>query len=65
VKNRRTRDVPVADPVIPVLAEHVRLYAPVKVTLPWGDPDGSPVTRELLFTTPGGGAVNRNAFNRA
>jgi hypothetical protein len=51
VKNRKTRDVPVADPVIPVLAEHVRQYPPVKVTLPWGAPDGKPVTRELMFTT--------------
>ena len=53
VKNRKTRDVPVADPVIPVLAEHVRQYPPVKVTLPWGAPDGKPVTRELMFTTLG------------
>jgi integrase len=64
VKNRKTRDVPVADPVIPVLAEHVRQYPPVKVTLPWGAPDGKLVTRELMFTTPDGRALNRNAFNR-
>jgi integrase len=64
VKNRKTRDVPVADPVIPVLAEHVRQYPPVKVTLPWGAPDGKPVTRELMFTTQDGRALNRNAFNR-
>lgn len=64
VKNGKTRDVPVADPVIPVLAEHVRQYPPVPVTLPWGTPDGKAVTRELLFTAPDGRAVNRNAFNR-
>jgi len=64
VKNRKTRDVPVADPVIPVLAEHVRQYPPVKVTLPWGTPDGKPVTRELMFTALDGRALNRNAFNR-
>jgi hypothetical protein len=46
------------------MAEHVRLYLPVKVALPWGDPDGRPVTRALLFTSPAGGALNRNAFNR-
>jgi hypothetical protein len=62
VKNRKTRDVPVADPVIPVLAEHVRQYPPVKVTLPWGAPDGKPVTRELMFTTSDGRALNRNAL---
>jgi integrase len=63
VKNKKTRDVPVADPVIPVLAEHVRQYPPIPVTLPWGTPDGKPVTRELLFTAPDGRALNRNAFN--
>lgn len=64
VKNKKTRDVPVADSVIPVLAEHVRQYPPVPVTLPWGAPDGKPVTRELLFTAPDGRALNRNDFNR-
>ena len=58
VKNGKTRDVPVADPVIPVLAEHARQYPSVRVTLPWGALDGKPVTRELMFTTPDGRAVN-------
>jgi hypothetical protein len=31
---------------------------------PMGTPDGKPVTRERLFTTPDGRALNRNAFNR-
>src|SRR2546429_4535090 len=64
VKNGKTRGVPVADPGIPILAEHVRQYPPVKVTLPWGAPDGKPVTRELMFTALDGRALNRNAFNR-
>jgi integrase len=64
VKNGKARDVPVADPVIPVLAEHVRQYPAVDVTLPWGSPDGRPVTRRLLFTMPDGKPVNRNGFNR-
>lgn len=63
VKNKKIRDVPVADPVIPVLAEHLRQYPPVAVTLPWGKPDGKPVTRELLFTA-NGRALIRNSFNR-
>jgi integrase len=63
VKNGKARDVPVADSVLPVLAEHVRQYPPVSVTLPWGAPDGKPVTRALLFTMNGRG-LNRNAFNR-
>ncbi len=63
VKNGKARDVPVADLAILVLAEHVRKYPPVAITLPWGGPDGKPVTRKLLFTTAGR-ALNRNAFNR-
>lgn len=51
-------------PGYPVLAEHVRQYPPVKVTLPWGAPDGKPVTRELMFTTSDGRAFDRSAFNR-
>jgi integrase len=64
VKKGKTRDVPVADPVIQILAEHARQSPPVPVTLPWGAPDGKPVTRKLLFTTADGRALNRNAFNR-
>jgi integrase len=63
VKNGKARDVPVADPAILVLAEHVRHYPPVPVTLPWGGPNGRLVTRELLFTMAGR-ALDRNAFNR-
>ena len=63
VKNRKTRDVPVAAPVVPVLAEHVRMYPPVSVTLPWMTPDGKPVTRRLLFTRPGGLPHHRGSFN--
>lgn len=64
VKNKKTRDVPVAEAAILALAEHVRKLPPVPVTLPWGAPDGKLVTRELLFTTKDGRALNRNAFNR-
>ena len=63
VKNRKTRDVPVADPVIPVLAEHARLHPPVSVTLPWMTPDGKPVTRRLLFTRPDGKPHYKGSFN--
>jgi integrase len=70
VKNRKVRDTPVSARVIPILAEHVRLHPPGKVTLPWHDlkdpkQHGKPVTRRLLFTRPDGGALNRMSFNRA
>ncbi len=51
-----------------MLAEHVRLHAPVAVTLPWHDPrdpkmHGKPVTRELVFTWHGHEAIIRQSFN--
>jgi integrase len=67
VKNGKVRDVPVADPVIPVLSEHVRMHPPVRVTLPWmqrgSKLDGKLVTRDLLFAM-NGSAIHRNSFNR-
>jgi integrase len=63
VKNKKTRSVPVPDPVIPVLAEHIRLHPPVPVTLPFGKPDGHLVTRSLLFTKPDGRVLEKNTFN--
>jgi integrase len=57
-----TRDVPIADPVIPLLAEHLRAHPPLPVTLPWGKPDGKPVTRNLVFHS-GGAHLVRSGFN--
>ena len=70
LKNHKTckaRDIPVDEPVLSIMAEHVRQYPPVAVTLPWHDPrdsrrHGKPVTRKLLFTVEGG-HVDRNVFN--
>lgn len=64
LKNRKVRDVPVADEVLPVLSEHVKAYPPVPVTLPWMKPDGKPVTRNLLFTWPVDQAIIRQRFNK-
>ncbi len=47
-----------------MLSEHLRLYPPAAVTLPWETPDGEPVTFSLMFTDGRGKAVNRNLFNR-
>jgi len=69
-KNRKVRDTPLSARVVPILAEHVRLYPPTEVTLPWHDPrdpmrHGKPVSRKLLFTRADGCALNRMSFNRA
>jgi integrase len=64
IKNGKIRDVPVADEVLPVFSKHIEAYPPVPVTLPWGKPDGKPVTRNLLFTWPAGEAIVRQRFNK-
>lgn len=64
LKNRKARDVPIADEVLPVLSEHVKAYPPLPVTLPWLVPSGKPMTRNLLFTWPVGQAIIRQRFNK-
>jgi integrase len=53
LKNSRTcpsRDVPMDDEPLMLMAEFMRQHPPVPVTLPWGAPDGKPVTRNLVFS---------------
>jgi integrase len=63
-KGGKERRVPLVDAVALRLAAHIKEYTPVAVTLPWKVPTGKPVTATLLFTTPGGRAINRNGFNK-
>ncbi len=66
IKNDRNRVVPVAEWVLGQLSEHMRLFPPVPVTLPWLKTDGTlgkPVTRLLAFTRPGGSPLTRSSFN--
>ncbi|MGI5449467.1 hypothetical protein ACQEVM_27550 [Streptomyces sp. CA-243310] len=62
-KREKERDVPLPRRIGPVLREHREEFPPVDVTLPWLKPDGPLVTRRLLFSLPGGGAVRRTDFN--
>ncbi|NUR01161.1 MAG: tyrosine-type recombinase/integrase [Streptomyces sp.] len=62
-KGGKLRDVPLPLEVSAVLAEHVKAYPPVKVTLPWGRPDGPLVTKLLYFTNGLATAYDRNHFN--
>ncbi|MFJ2176447.1 tyrosine-type recombinase/integrase [Streptomyces sp. NPDC087851] len=62
-KRGKERDVPLPDRVARVLKQHRKDFPPVKVTLPWLRPDGPPVTKLLLFSLTGGGAVRRTDFN--
>lgn len=65
VKNRKPHEVPLSGSLAPILAEHIRLYPPVAVTLPWQVPDGDPVTFTLLVTRPDGSALHRSRFNES
>lgn len=62
-KRGKERDVPLPDRVAHALKLHSEKFAPVDVSLPWLRPDGPVVTRRLLFSLAGGGAVRRTDFN--
>jgi integrase len=62
-KRGKIRDVPLDPEVAAALKEHMRLFPPAEVTLPWLRPDGPKVTRRLVFTTDAGGAAWGNVFN--
>jgi integrase len=64
VKNGKSHDVPLSESLAPYLAEHIRLFPPVEITLPWLVPDGELVTLSLLVTGAGG-ALHRTGFNKA
>jgi integrase len=61
-KGDKTREVPLSESVKFALAEHMRLFPPTMVTLPWGKPDGDPVTVRLFFSNTHGGAVYPPTF---
>jgi integrase len=64
-KGGKLRDIPLSDHVRARAREHMRLFPPVAVTLPWVRPDAKKkVTAHLLFTTEAGEALNRTRFNR-
>jgi integrase len=62
-KGGKLRDVPLPDPVAKALRAHMEKFPPVETTLPWLRTGGTPMTRHLIFTGPGGGFVWRNSLN--
>lgn len=62
-KGGKTREVPPPEVVVFTLAEHLRRYPPVEVTLPWRDSDGRPVTAALVFVTRERGPLTRRHYN--
>ncbi|WP_433519060.1 tyrosine-type recombinase/integrase [Nonomuraea sp. CA-143628] len=61
-KSGKPRDVPLAESVKVALAEHMRLFPPVEVTLPWGKPDGRSTTVRLFFVNTLGRPVHPATF---
>ncbi|TWP53208.1 site-specific integrase [Lentzea tibetensis] len=63
-KYEKERDVPLGDHVLAAIKDHMELFPPVKVTLPWGKPGGKLVTASLIVTSVRGLAVRANDFDR-
>ncbi|MEZ0096010.1 tyrosine-type recombinase/integrase [Streptacidiphilus sp. EB129] len=59
----KDRKVPLDDTLSFILAEHVRQFPPVEITLPWIERNGPPVTVRLMFTSREHKPVNKNYFN--
>lgn len=62
-KGGKTREVPLPEVVAFALAEHLRRYPPVEVTLPWRTLEGKTRTVALVFTTRERGPLVRRHYN--
>jgi integrase len=62
-KRGKIRDVPLDAEVSTALAEHMKRFPPVEVTLPWLTPTGPKVTHRLIFTSGADAALWSTAFN--
>lgn len=63
-KYDKTRHVPLSEPVKLALAEHLRRYPPITVTLPWEVPSGPQQSHRLLVSAVRGGVVDAKDFNK-
>ncbi|MGW5102277.1 tyrosine-type recombinase/integrase [Streptomyces sp. NPDC004100] len=62
-KGGKERDVPLPESVAFALARHLKSHPAQRITLPWKNLDGPPVTASLIFTGTAGLALDRNRFN--
>ncbi|QFZ16897.1 tyrosine-type recombinase/integrase [Saccharothrix syringae] len=62
-KHGKTRDVPLAASVADAIKAHVEEYKPLPITLPWGAPDGKPMTVPLMIYTRESKQLYRHSFN--
>ena len=63
-KGGRTRTVPVSASVWAEVVDHERQFPSAAVTLPWLEPDGKPVTVQLLVTGEGGRLYSGDLFSK-
>ncbi|GIH25150.1 hypothetical protein Aph01nite_34600 [Acrocarpospora phusangensis] len=63
-KGDQTRTVPLSEMVKFALAEHMRLFPPITVTLPWQKPDGKSVKVRLFVSNRDGGPVLLPAYTQ-
>ncbi|MEU8712845.1 site-specific integrase [Streptomyces sp. NPDC048663] len=62
-KGGKEQDVPLPESVAFALARHLKNHPAQRITLPWKNLDGPPVTASLIFTGTAGLALDRNRFN--
>jgi integrase len=63
LKNKKEHTTPVNDEFVEMLLAYMERFPPVPVTLPWLNPDGKPVTFNLIVTRPDRQAVHYTMFN--
>lgn len=63
-KGGKTRVVPLSCAVLDHITAHLKDFPPSTITLPWDNPDGEPVTTDLLITGEGGRLYSGDLFNK-
>ena len=63
-KYDKSRNVPLSEPVKLALAEHLRRYPPITVTLPCEIPGGPNQSHRLIVSAVRGGIVDAKDFNK-
>ncbi|OLL75088.1 phage integrase family protein [Pseudonocardia sp. Ae168_Ps1] len=63
-KGGKTRVVPLSGAVLDHITAHLDDFPPSSITLPWDNPDGEPVTTDLLMTGDEGRLYSGDLFNK-
>ncbi|MGW4328815.1 tyrosine-type recombinase/integrase [Nocardia sp. NPDC004573] len=63
-KREKTRYIPLSGAVLDAIDQHMELFPPQLVTLPWGSADGDPVTVRLMIVNERGGAMSGDLFTK-